>query len=115
MAGIRSLTADGSETEVAPEAIAALGETLRGRVLTSDDAEYGDARQIWNGMIDRRPSLIARCIDTADVMHCVQFAREHGLLVSVKGGGHNVARAVHIASLPILLALPRPSGRAATG
>ncbi|MGH9011635.1 MAG: FAD-binding oxidoreductase [Acidimicrobiia bacterium] len=91
MAGIRSLNGDGSETEVEPEAIAALGETLRGRLLTADDGEYGDARQIWNGMIDRRPSLIARCIDTADVMHSVHFAREHGLLVSVKGGGHNVA------------------------
>jgi len=91
MAGIRSLTGDGSETEVGAEAITALGETLRGRLLTPDDGEYGEARQIWNGMIDRRPSLIARCIDTADVMRCVQFAREHGLLVSVKGGGHNVA------------------------
>lgn len=91
MAGIRSLTSEGSEIEVKPEAIAALGQALRGRLLTADDGEYGDARQIWNGMIDRRPSLIARCIDTADVMHSVQFIREHGLLVSVKGGGHNVA------------------------
>ncbi len=91
MVGVLSLTGDGAETEVKPEAIAALGQMLRGRLLTAGDAEYGDARQIWNGMIDRSPSLIGRCIDTADVMHCVQFAREHGLLVSVKGGGHNVA------------------------
>jgi FAD/FMN-containing dehydrogenase len=106
MAGIRSLTSEGSETEVKPEAIAALGEALRGRLLTADDGEYGEARQIWNGMIDRRPSLIARCIDTADVMHSVQFAREHDLLVSVKGGGHNVAdKAVCDGALMIDLSL----------
>lgn len=64
---------------------------LRGPLLTAEHADYELARQIWNGMIDRRPALIARCSGTADVVAAVNFARTHNLLVSVRGGGHNVA------------------------
>lgn len=64
---------------------------LRGALLRPGDDQYDSARKVWNGMIDKRPALIARCTGTADVMHCVHFAREHELLVSVKGGGHNYA------------------------
>ncbi|MEX0683649.1 MAG: FAD-binding oxidoreductase [Dehalococcoidia bacterium] len=63
-------------------------ESFRGEVLESGDAQYDACRSIFNGMIDRRPGLIARPADTADVQRAVVFAREHGLLVSVKGGGH---------------------------
>ncbi|MDF2760008.1 MAG: linked oxidase domain protein, partial [Thermomicrobiales bacterium] len=64
---------------------------LRGRLLTVDDPDYDEARSVRNGLIDRRPALIARCSGTADVVECVNFARERGLLLSVRGGAHNVA------------------------
>jgi FAD/FMN-containing dehydrogenase len=66
-------------------------ESLRGTLLQPDDEGYEEARSIWNAMIDRRPTLIAQCAGTADVLAAVGFAREHDLLVAVKGGGHNVA------------------------
>jgi FAD/FMN-containing dehydrogenase len=56
-----------------------------------DDTGYDDARSIWNAMIDRRPALIARCLGVADVVTCVNFAREHGVMLSIKGGGHNIS------------------------
>jgi FAD/FMN-containing dehydrogenase len=64
---------------------------LRGPLLTADDPDYDEARAVRNGLIDRRPALIVRCSGTADVVACVNFAREHGLLLSVRGGAHNVA------------------------
>src|SRR6266545_2365943 len=65
--------------------------SLRGPLLADADPGYDDARTVQNGLIDRRPALIARCSGPADVIQAVNFARDHGLLVSVKGGGHNVA------------------------
>jgi FAD/FMN-containing dehydrogenase len=65
--------------------------TLRGELLEPSDAAYDVARTVWNGMIDRRPALIARCRGAVDVIAAVNFAREQGLLVSIRGGGHNVA------------------------
>jgi FAD/FMN-containing dehydrogenase len=65
--------------------------TLRGPLLLSGDPEYDSARTIWNAMIERRPALIARCAGTADVLACVAFARDHGLPLAVRGGGHNIA------------------------
>lgn len=64
---------------------------LGGPCLTADDAGYDDARVIWNGLIDRRPAIIAQCSDTSDVVEAVNFAREHDLRLAVRGGGHNVA------------------------
>jgi FAD/FMN-containing dehydrogenase len=64
---------------------------LRGVLLGPDDPEYDAARKVWNGMVDKRPGLIARCAGPADVIECVRFAREHDLRVSVRGGGHNYA------------------------
>ena len=64
---------------------------LRGRLLRPEDDDYEPVRKVWNGMIDRRPGLIARCTGAADVISSVRFAREHELLVAVRGGGHNVA------------------------
>ncbi|RMF08431.1 MAG: FAD-binding oxidoreductase [Candidatus Neomarinimicrobiota bacterium] len=70
-------------------------ETLRSRIsgelIRPQDALYDEARAIWNGMIDRRPGAILRCRNTADVVEGVDFARNHDLLLAVKGGGHNVA------------------------
>jgi len=64
---------------------------LRGPLLIPGAAGYDEARSIWNAMIDRRPALIARCLGTADIVTCVNFARERGLVLTVKGGGHNIA------------------------
>jgi FAD binding domain/Berberine and berberine like len=71
--------------------IQALRLKLRGPVLTPNDQGYEDSRTVWNAMIDRRPALVARCLGVADVIASVQFARERGLLVCIKGGGHNIA------------------------
>jgi FAD/FMN-containing dehydrogenase len=64
---------------------------IRGEVFSEDDPAYAEACQIWNGMIERRPGLVVRCSGSADVMTAVRFAREAGLPVSVRSGGHNVA------------------------
>ena len=66
-------------------------DRVRGPVLRPDDAGYDAARAVRNGLIDRQPALIVRCSGVADVVDAVNFARDHGLLLSVRGGGHNVA------------------------
>lgn len=71
--------------------IEALEDRLRGRVVVAGDADYDAARRVWNGMIDRRPALIAMCAGVGDVMAAVGHARDHGLPIAVRGGGHNVA------------------------
>jgi len=66
-----------------------LRATFRGELIEPGDAGYDDARAVYNGMIDRRPRLIARCVDAADVIAAVNLARESGTLLAVRGGGHN--------------------------
>lgn len=68
-----------------------LASILRGGLFQPGDEGYDGVRVIWNAMVDRRPALIARCAGAADVVAAVRFAREHGLLLSIRGGGHNVA------------------------
>ena len=80
-----------TEVSLDPDATQGFVEGVRGAVLRPGDQGYDDARAIWNGLIDRRPALIVRCTGAADVVDAVNFAREHKLLLSVKGGGHNVA------------------------
>jgi FAD/FMN-containing dehydrogenase len=70
-------------------AIAAFQSSLRGELIEPGDSSYEAARKVYNAMIERRPRLIARCADTADVMAAVKFAREQRLLVAIRGGGHN--------------------------
>ena len=84
-------TRDGQATTVSDETITALAEALRGRLVQPSDADYDDARAVWNGMVDRHPALIVQCAGVADVVTSVNFAREHDLLVAVRGGGHNAA------------------------
>jgi FAD/FMN-containing dehydrogenase len=64
---------------------------FRGDVIVPDHHDYDDARAVWNGTVDRRPRLIARCSGTADVAAAVRFARDRDLEIAVRGGGHNVA------------------------
>ena len=87
-----NLTTLAAEKATVPaSAIEAFAAQLRGRVLDESDADYDDARTIWNAMIDRRPGLIVRCEEAADVATAVRFARDNGLLVAVRGGGHGIA------------------------
>jgi hypothetical protein len=87
-------------------AVERLGEVLSGPVLVPGDPGYDAARRVHNGLIDRRPAAIARCLHTADVADAVNFGRSEGLEISVRGGGHNVAgKAVSDGGLMIDLAL----------
>src|SRR6266498_1333803 len=70
-------------------ALAELQAGLRGQIVGRDDPAYEEQRKIWNGSIDRRPALIARCAGVADVMSAVKFARKNGLPVAVRSGGHS--------------------------
>lgn len=69
----------------------AIGTALGGMVIRRGDPEYDQARHVWNGMVDRSPAIIAKCASTADVVSAVNFARENGLVLAVRGGGHNAA------------------------
>ena len=71
--------------------ITALQAQFRGEILTPVSPGYEAARKIWNGMIDSRPALIARCTGPADVAAAVRFAAAHDLYPAIRGGGHNVA------------------------
>ncbi|MBP1861215.1 FAD-binding oxidoreductase [Rhizobium herbae] len=79
------------KTKIGVAAIEAFAGCLRGKVLDASDASYDEVRTIWNAMIDRRPALIAQCAGAADVVNAVRFAAKNKLLVSVRGGGHNIA------------------------
>ena len=72
-------------------AVERLAANFQGRLVRPDDADYDQVRQIWNGHIQRRPALVARCTGVADVVAAVRFGREHGLNPSVRGGGHAIA------------------------
>ncbi|MFC3284569.1 FAD-binding oxidoreductase [Litchfieldella rifensis] len=84
-------TLDGTSASLSPDEVDTLSHGIRGGVLTAADAAYDETRSVWNGMVDRHPALIARCLGTRDVLHAVDFARTHRMLVSVRGGGHHIA------------------------
>src|SRR6185503_13188020 len=88
-----AMKADRGRSVMAGDAksIAELRAAIRGTVLQPADVDYCAARVVWNGMIDRSPRLIVRCEGVADVIATVNYARRHGLLVAVRGGGHHVA------------------------
>jgi FAD/FMN-containing dehydrogenase len=95
-------------TKVVSARVEELRSGFRGDVLRPSDGGYEEARKIWNGMFDRRPALIARCVGTRDVINAVNFGRDNNLLISVKGGGHNSAgKAVCDDGLMIDLSLMR--------
>ena len=84
-------TIEGHDTDLSQGSLDDLKARLRGPVTLPGTPGYEESRSVWNAMIDRRPALVVRCIGVADVIACVQFAREHELLLCIKGGGHNIA------------------------
>src|SRR5450755_2400040 len=71
------------------EAITKFGQSLRGALIGQSHPDYDEARKLYNAMIDKRPLLIARCVDAADVIAAVNFGRENKLPIAIRGGGHN--------------------------
>jgi FAD/FMN-containing dehydrogenase len=84
-------TLDGGQVAVEQSEIEELKANFRGMVLLAGDHGYESSRKIWNGIFDRKPAIIARCVGTSDVVNAVDFSRQNRLLISVKGGGHNSA------------------------
>jgi FAD/FMN-containing dehydrogenase len=91
MSKIKTITLSHEEAFLTEDAVEELKGIIQGDVLLPSHDDYDHARKIWNGMIDKRPALIVRCTGPADVIDAVKFARTHNLLVSVRGGGHNVS------------------------
>ncbi len=91
MLEMEAIAKRGESVTVNETAVQELRDSLRGKLIRPGDPDYDEARIVHNGMIDKRPALIARCTGAADVVDAVNFARENQLLVSVRGGGHNVA------------------------
>ncbi|MGP4089615.1 FAD-binding oxidoreductase [Streptomyces sp. KR55] len=81
----------GREADVPSSLVDAFASRLQGQLIRPGEPGYEPARELWNGMIDRRPALVARCAGDEDVVAAVDFARDNGMLVAVRGGGHGVA------------------------
>jgi len=88
---VRTVQAGGATSQLADETLDNFAQDFRGELLCADDEAFDEARAIWNDMIDKYPSVIARCSGTADVVAAVSFVRENQLAFSVRSGGHNVA------------------------
>ncbi|RVB18936.1 FAD-binding protein, partial [Mesorhizobium sp. M7A.F.Ca.CA.004.05.1.1] len=84
-------TLERGKTTIDAAALEAFSAQLRGKMLSEGDAAYDEARTVWNATVDRLPGLIVCCVGASDVVSAVNFARENRLLVSVRGGGHNIA------------------------
>ena len=80
-----------AQPQIALSALAKLRSNFAGTVLQPADADYDNVRALHNGLIDKRPAVIARCLNEADIAAAIAFAREHGLEIAVRGGGHNVS------------------------
>jgi FAD/FMN-containing dehydrogenase len=78
-------------SHIPADAVAAFDARLTGEAIADRHPGYNRARRVWNGLIERRPALIARCADTADVVACVNLARQRELPLAIRGGGHGVA------------------------
>src|SRR5439155_24969441 len=89
MGDLQASTLTGWETTLSAAAVEEFKKSLRGQLIAPDDARYAEARQVWNANIERRPGLICRPVGVADALSAVNFARDHTLLVSVRGGAHS--------------------------
>ena len=89
MVKLQAISSGGSRTVLEEATIEEFRTTLGGTLILPDDPGYDDARTIWNGMIDKRPALIAQCAGVSDVINSVKFGRANDLLVAVRGGGHS--------------------------
>ncbi|HET9430847.1 MAG TPA: FAD-binding protein, partial [Chitinophagaceae bacterium] len=76
-------------SQVDQPALKAFKSSIKGRVITPEDPDYDTVRKVYNGMIDKRPGMIVQCENIEDVFACVNFAREHHILLAIRGGGHN--------------------------
>jgi len=88
---MRATTTEGREFDLKQDTVDRLKTRLQGPVFLPGDVGYEESRTVWNAMIDRKPAVVARCLGSADVLACVEFARENDILLCIKGGGHNIA------------------------
>src|ERR1700741_5640487 len=91
MTEIRLASLQGGAITLGSDTIAVLRQTLRGNLCLAQEAGYDEARTIWNAMTDRHPGAVVRCRGAADIIRAVRFARERGVLLAVRAGGHNIA------------------------
>ena len=91
MSEVEIITLTGAPIVLQAATMHRLQTRVQGELLRPGDEGYEEVRRVWNGMIDKRPALIVRCMGLADIIAAVTFAREHNVLVSVRGGGHNIA------------------------
>lgn len=91
MEDLKAITTTGADAVLNETVVAALRGSLRGALLCPGEAEYDEARSLWNARFDQRPALIVRCAEASDIIRAVNFARTHSIPVAVRGGGHNVA------------------------
>ncbi|MDH3450518.1 MAG: FAD-dependent oxidoreductase, partial [Gammaproteobacteria bacterium] len=84
-------TLDGTSLKLKAVTVDEFRNKLRGQSIIQGDPEYNESRVIWNGSTDKHPAIMIKCSGSADVIDAVNFAREHGIVVAVRGGGHNVA------------------------
>jgi hypothetical protein len=91
MSAFSLTTRDGAKATCSIDRLSEFRSRMKGSVLVVGDPQYDEARRIWNGAHDKRPELIARCAGVADVIEAVDFGRDTGALVAIRGGGHNVA------------------------
>lgn len=91
MTEIRLALMQGGAKVLGTDTVADFRQTLRGNICLPQEAGYDEARTIWNAMINRHPGAVVRCKGAADIIAAVRFAREHNLLLAVRGGGHNIA------------------------
>ncbi|MFI5420948.1 MAG: FAD-binding oxidoreductase, partial [Nitrososphaerales archaeon] len=91
MTAIATATEVDKRNATVVEAANTLRSEFRGEIILPTDNSYEETRKIWNGMINKHPAIIARCLGTSDIIKAVKFGRDHDLTISLRGGGHNVA------------------------
>jgi len=91
MSTVHALNVNNTPIELAADDLEQLKSSISGQLVLPEDADYDTVRKIWNDMIDRKPALIVRCRNTDDIIAAVKFAKQHQLILTVRGAGHNIA------------------------